>query len=133
MSIGGGVIGGAAGVPRRIDVQRLVHEERLIRDARLAVDCMPPDPRLTDAVVLLSQAQDKVADYVDETLLKQPPADAASPRIESLRPEPNRQGHVYLPRALGGLRTAEGYARCSLCGCPENSGEAARACLGPRP
>lgn len=39
--------------------------EKAIREARLAVEDMGADLLLTDAVVLLSQAQDKVADFVD--------------------------------------------------------------------
>lgn len=39
--------------------------ETAITDAMAAVEAMPPDLRLTDAVVLLQQARDKVADFVD--------------------------------------------------------------------
>lgn len=50
---------------RRSDVNRFVAAETAIREAMLAVEAMPPDERLTDAVSLLSRAKDAVADYVD--------------------------------------------------------------------
>ena len=43
----------------------MVPAERAIRDAKLAVEALGADVRLTDAVVLLGQAQDNVADFVD--------------------------------------------------------------------
>jgi hypothetical protein len=39
--------------------------ELAIRTAMLAVESMPADPALTDAVVLLEQAQARVADFID--------------------------------------------------------------------
>jgi len=50
---------------RRIDIQRLTPAETAIRNAMLAVEDVGADPLLTDAVNLLQQARDKVADYVD--------------------------------------------------------------------
>jgi hypothetical protein len=50
---------------RRIDVLRMVPAELAINEAIRAVEAMPADERLTRAVVLLTQAKDKVADYVD--------------------------------------------------------------------
>jgi hypothetical protein len=50
---------------RRADTMRHVPAETAILDAMRAVEAMPPDERLTDAVVLLSRAKDCVADYVD--------------------------------------------------------------------
>lgn len=52
-------------IPRRIDVQRYVPAEHAIRAAVKAVEAMPADPRLTDAVCLLAKAKDRVADFVD--------------------------------------------------------------------
>jgi hypothetical protein len=52
-------------IPRRIRIDRMVPAERAIRDAKLAVEALGADVRLTDAVVLLGQAQDNVADFVD--------------------------------------------------------------------
>jgi len=54
-------------IPRRIRAECLVPAERAICDAMQAVEAMPADVRLTDAVVLLGQAREKVADYVDAT------------------------------------------------------------------
>ena len=52
-------------IPRRIDINRYVPAETAIREAILRVEEMPADVRLTDAVVLLSRAKDKVADFID--------------------------------------------------------------------
>lgn len=51
--------------PRRSDILRMTPAELAIRKAVLEVEKLPGDVRLTDAVILLSQAQNKVADYVD--------------------------------------------------------------------
>src|SRR5690349_2059222 len=51
---------------RRIDIQRLTPAETAIRNAMIAVEEVGADPLLTDAVILLQQARDKVADYVDQ-------------------------------------------------------------------
>jgi hypothetical protein len=40
--------------------------ETAIRKAMLEIEKMPADTRLTEAVVLLGQAKDKVGDFVDE-------------------------------------------------------------------
>jgi hypothetical protein len=58
------------GHPRR---RRLDHHrpaETAIREAMLAVEAMAAHPLLTDAVVLLQQAREKVADYIDDVELK---------------------------------------------------------------
>lgn len=52
-------------IPRRIDMGRWIAAERAIYDAVQAVEQMPADVRLTDAVVLLQAARDAVADYQD--------------------------------------------------------------------
>lgn len=52
-------------IPRRICVDKMTPAELAIRAAIQAVEALPPDTRLTDAVVLLDQAKDKVADFVD--------------------------------------------------------------------
>lgn len=52
-------------VPRRSRVDQYVPAETAIREAMLAVEAMPADERLTDAVVLLGKAKDAVADFVD--------------------------------------------------------------------
>lgn len=51
--------------PRRIDMTRWTPAERAIYDACQAVEAAGADVRLTDAVILLGQAQAKVADFVD--------------------------------------------------------------------
>ena len=53
-------------IPRRIQLEKLTPAELAIRNAVLAVEEMPADVRLTDAVVLLQKAKEKVADFVDE-------------------------------------------------------------------
>ena len=55
----------AAGVPRRCRVDLDVPAERAIRAAIDAVEALPADVRLTNAVVLLGQAKDHVSDFVD--------------------------------------------------------------------
>lgn len=52
-------------MPRRANVLKLAPAEESIRLAMVEVEKMPPHTLLTDAVVLLQQAQTKVADYVD--------------------------------------------------------------------
>lgn len=52
-------------IPRRIRIDLLTPAEKAIYDATQEVENLPPDPRLTAAVVLLQQARDKVADFVD--------------------------------------------------------------------
>lgn len=52
-------------ISRRYD--RLLHTdaEKAITTAIRSVEDLPPDPRLTEAVILLLKAKDRVADYVD--------------------------------------------------------------------
>lgn len=52
-------------IPRRIHLPSFTPVERAIWDAAQAVEALPPDPRLTEAVNLLTAAREKVADYVD--------------------------------------------------------------------
>ena len=52
-------------IPRRAQLGQCTPAERAIYDAMQAVEAMPADVRLTDAVTLLSAAWDSVADYVD--------------------------------------------------------------------
>jgi len=55
-------------IPRRCRIDKMSGPELAIRDAMLAVEEMGAHPFLTDAVVLLSKAQARVADYVDEKM-----------------------------------------------------------------
>jgi hypothetical protein len=52
-------------IPRRIRLDLNTPAELAIRAAVDAVEALPADVRLTDAVVLLSQARERVADFVD--------------------------------------------------------------------
>src|SRR3990167_4136463 len=61
-------------IPRRCCLDQFVPAERAIYAAAQAVEAMPADVRLTDAVVLLGRARALVADYVD--------AVPAAPRVE---------------------------------------------------
>ena len=51
--------------PRRSRIDLLTPAEKAIYDAMQEVEEMAADERLTDAVCLLQDAQNKVADYVD--------------------------------------------------------------------
>ena len=52
-------------ISRRNRLDALTPAETAIRNAMLAVEALPPDTRLTEAVTLLQEARTKVADYVD--------------------------------------------------------------------
>ena len=52
-------------IPRRNLVTKMTPAEIAIYGAMLEVEKLPANVKLTDAVVLLSQAKDKVADFVD--------------------------------------------------------------------
>lgn len=52
-------------IPRRAYLNKLTPAEIAIWNAIQAVEELPADVRLTDAVNLLIKAKDKVGDYVD--------------------------------------------------------------------
>lgn len=52
-------------VPRRCHLDRLTPAELAIVAAVDAVEALPPDTRLTKAVIALGKARNLVADYVD--------------------------------------------------------------------
>lgn len=54
-----------AGIPRRARLNLFSSAEKAIWDATQEVEKMGADVRLTDAVILLGQAREKVADYID--------------------------------------------------------------------
>lgn len=56
-------------IPRRNRIDQFSPAEKAIFDAAQVVESMPAHPRLTDAVVLLSQAREAVADCVDGFLM----------------------------------------------------------------
>ena len=53
------------GIPRRARIDLQTPAEKAIRDAVIAVEAVGAHPLLTDAVVLLSRAQERVADYLE--------------------------------------------------------------------
>lgn len=55
-------------MPRRCYLDLQTPAEKAIRDAIDEVELIGADPLLTDAVVLLGQALNKVADYTDKRL-----------------------------------------------------------------
>lgn len=57
-------------IPRRARMDQWTVAERAIYDALQAVEAMPADVRLTDAVVLLEAAKDSVADFVDSRTVR---------------------------------------------------------------
>ena len=50
---------------RRNDIYQMTPTELAIREAILKVEELPADTCLTEAVMLLMQAKDKVADFID--------------------------------------------------------------------
>ena len=53
-------------IPRRIRQDLMTPAELAITEAMAKVEELPPDERLTAAGILLQQAREKVADYVDK-------------------------------------------------------------------
>lgn len=53
-------------IPRRIRIDLMTPAELAITEAIRVVELMGADVRLTEAVILLGQARDRVADYVDD-------------------------------------------------------------------
>lgn len=74
-------------IPRRNYVDKMCAAELKIREAMEAVECMGADPRLTDAVVLLGEAKESVADFIDGVERKPSLLDKATERIEELEKE----------------------------------------------
>lgn len=60
-------------IPRRNRVDQWTPAEHAIDAAMQAVEALPADERLTAAVVLLGDARQRVADYVDGVPLKKDP------------------------------------------------------------
>jgi len=54
--------------PRRNSLPSMTFTERAIWDVARLVESQPASPHLTEAVILLTKAREKVADYVDEQL-----------------------------------------------------------------
>lgn len=95
-------------IPRRCDTLRDTPAEKAIRDALSAVEGVGAHPLLTDAVVLLDQARNKVADYVDmppaETT-QQDDAKAARIRDDKLLRAKLRDIELHLKKSP--IRSAE--------------------------
>ena len=54
------------GVPRRAMYEHLKPEEIAIIDIQNKIDSLGCDERLTDCIMLLSHARDRIGDYFDE-------------------------------------------------------------------
>lgn len=61
------------GFPRRRNTKLLTPIEKLLRQTMLAVERMPASPLLTDASTLISQAREKVADFIESQEPVAPP------------------------------------------------------------
>lgn len=57
------------GVPRRNRVDLMTSAELAIREAVDRVETMGADARLTEVVVMLQEAKDKLSDFVDDKLV----------------------------------------------------------------
>lgn len=55
-------------IPRRINMAEWTDAEKAIQNAVNEVEKVGADPRLTDVVVMLSNARNLLADYIDDTL-----------------------------------------------------------------
>ena len=55
-------------IPRRIRIDRYTPAEKAINDAIQVVEAAGAHPLLTDAVILLDKAREKVADFVDDVV-----------------------------------------------------------------
>ncbi len=56
------------GIPRRIDQTLTVRCENAITEAMKEVECLGADVKLTEAIMLMTQARNLVSDFVDERL-----------------------------------------------------------------
>lgn len=111
------------GVPRRAQSLSWSHGEHAIREAVRIVEGMGASPRLTAAVILLQQAQNAVADYVDghpETPVGPPsPPPSRTPQEEEFE---RRQGDFE--------RLATAAFMCAYgCGDADSTEEALRKAL----
>ena len=71
---------------RRRDITRMTPAELAIREAILAVEAVGADVRLTEAVILLVDARERLADFVDGIKPEQAKTrDALIAEVEQLR------------------------------------------------
>jgi hypothetical protein len=93
------------GIPRRCRLDLLTPVELIIRSTIDAVEHLGADVRLTDAVVLLSQAGDKVADFIEATpvheALSAPNADASLLQALLFLGRPHAGGLCFCEVATG--------------------------------
>jgi hypothetical protein len=57
-------------IPRRAQINKFAPTEMAIFKSIQEIEKLPADIRLTDAIILLQRAKDKVSDYIDSTLIK---------------------------------------------------------------
>lgn len=76
-------------IPRSIQIDKMVPAELAIREAIHVVEEAGADTLLTEAVILLGRAQEKVAEFVDRAPSSS--AIARSARITELRNKRNRE------------------------------------------
>lgn len=58
-------------IPRRVRIDLFSKEEKAIYDVQQMIEHMEADPILTDVGLLLSQARNRLADYVDKQISKE--------------------------------------------------------------
>lgn len=88
-------------VPRINDLSRNTPKEILIRDAMNAVEKIGTDPELTECIVLLSKALEKLANYNDRPLVVLSIEEVAAKygqhiNCQKLRPGGNIWDKVYM-------------------------------------
>jgi hypothetical protein len=55
------------GIPRRSNTLRWIPAEKAVYDLTQQIEVLGCHPLLTDAVILLSQVREKIADWAEET------------------------------------------------------------------
>jgi hypothetical protein len=79
-------------IPRRNRIDLYVPAETAIAAAVDAVEAMPADERLTDAVILLGRAKDAVADFIEGVPRKMSREHSLALAYSALQAEFGRQG-----------------------------------------
>ena len=104
-------------IPRRNRIDKFTPTEQAIWDASLLVEMAGADVHLTDAVVLLGRARDKVADFVDGVPHEEEPVapvDLTCPKcstIHTIEVPCNKEGKERLRQnRIEGLRAASRIA-----------------------
>lgn len=102
-------------IPRRAHLDRYTSGETAIAKAIEAVEAMGADERLTRAVVLLVEAKDRVADFVDGVPLKMVESVQLGPCPSCKLGVPEIQGKQPAGTALLAFRVL-----CPTCGAGHN-------------